>query len=296
MTSVEVVNGWLAGMNNGGYFAGLQQGYFEDAGIDLTMNTGMGPSPVQLVGVGRSEFGLADADEIILARVQGVPIVGIYAVYNSTPRIILYHESNPASSFQDFDGRTIYGPAGRSWWTYVKEVEGFDTTEREYSAPAFLQDDNALIQAYYGDVETVFAAEAPDVELGSLPVAPTGWNPYSSVLFTSQEMIDENPEVVDAFVDALHRGWEYYSENYESVNEYISETAESDASAADMNKQALARWDIVFGNGVENVGLMSDAQWEDTVEALVVGGDLEAEVAEEFDVSEAYTSEFHPNG
>jgi NitT/TauT family transport system substrate-binding protein len=295
MVSVEFVNGWLAGAINGGYFAALEQGYFEEEGIDLTMNTGMGPSPVQLVGVGRAEFGLGDADEILLARAQGVPIVGLYATHQSTPRIIVYHEENPASSFEDFEGRTIYGPAGRSWWAYVKDQEQIETQEREYSIPAFLEDDNALIQAYYGDLETVYAAEAPDADLGALPVAPTGWDPYSSVLFTSERFMDENPEVVAGFVRALHRGWEFYSENVDSVNQYIDSVAEADASPEHMNLQAEAQWDIIFGEAVDNTGLMSEERWQATLDALVETGEIEAEVAETIDVTEAFTSEFHPN-
>jgi NitT/TauT family transport system substrate-binding protein len=256
----------------------------------------MGPSPVQLVGVGEAEFGIGDADEILLARAQGVPVVALYTTYQETPRIIIYHEANPAESFADFDGRTIYGPSGRSWWAYVKEHEGIETQEREYSIPAFLEDDMALIQGYYGDLESVYATEAPGVELGALPVAPTGWNPYSSVLFTSERMVDENPEVVEGFVRALHQGWGYYRDNTASVHEYMAGVAETDTTAELMTHQAEARVDIIYGEDPDMVGFMTEERWQQTFDALLEIGDLDPELAATMDPASAFaTQTFHPS-
>ena len=290
MVPVEIVLGWYPGSPNGGYFAGLQQGYFEDVGIDLRITGGPSAAPVQLVAARQAEFGIGDADEVLVARSQGIPIVGLFATYQKTPRILISHASNPVESFEDLDGREMFVDLGDTWWEWIKTTYQLeDVRDLEYSEQGFLQNENAVIQGYVGDVEKLNEV-APDKQFTSIDVGDSAWNPYSSMLFSSEEFIAENPDVVTRFTQALAKGWDYYRENYPSVNEFMQDF-EPDDSAEALNGLAEVQQPYIFGED-GRVGYMSLDRWEETYQALIDVGVLEEDP--NFDVSAAFSQEHMP--
>jgi NitT/TauT family transport system substrate-binding protein len=287
---VELVLGWWPGSQSGGYYAAMDQGYFDEVGINMTITGGPVASPVQLVAAGRATFGIGDADEVLQARSEGIPILGLYPTYQKTPRQLVYHASNPVDSFEDLNGRTVYYDLGDAWWEFLKSTYNLtDVDEREYNMAAFLRDPTALIQAYAGDIESSIAEAAPDEEFGALDVGDSGWNPYSSMVFTSDDFVAENPDVVSAFLWAVDQGWDYYFQNYEAVNQVI-EADKADASADAMNLQAPAQESYIVSAEGET-GVMTQDRWEETLAALLTTGVL----TEEVNVTEAFTTEFHPS-
>ena len=75
-TDVNVVLGWYADPESGGFYAAQDQGYFADAGLNVTITPG-GPSSIsgtQIVAGGRAQMGISDAASIALAQQQGTEI------------------------------------------------------------------------------------------------------------------------------------------------------------------------------------------------------------------------------
>jgi len=286
---LQIVLGWWPGSQSGGYYAALDQGFFEEVGINLEITGGPVASPVQLVAAGRATFGVGDADEVLQARAEGIPIVALYPTYQKTPRQLVFHASNPVASFEDLNGRVVYHDLGDAWWEFIKATYGLtDVEEREYNMAAFLRDPTAIIQAYAGDIESSIAEAAPDESFGALDVGDTGWNPYSSMVFTSEAFLAENPDAATAFLYALDQGWEYYFDNYEAVNQVI-EADKADASAEAMNLQAPAQMDYIISPEGET-GVMVEERWVETLAALQETGVLTDDV----DVTQAFTTAFHP--
>ena len=73
---------WVTQAQFAGYYAALDQGYYEDEGIDLTIKPG-GPDivPEQVVLGGQAEFGLNWLDNTLATRDQGGEIVNIAQVF-----------------------------------------------------------------------------------------------------------------------------------------------------------------------------------------------------------------------
>ncbi|MGA9597158.1 MAG: ABC transporter substrate-binding protein, partial [Acidimicrobiia bacterium] len=157
---VEIILGWLAEPSRGGLFAAQQQGYFDDAGLNVTLNAGTEISAVQLVGAGQAEFGIGDADELLSAREAGVPVVALATTFQTNPRIMVYHASNPVNSFEELADRTVYLDLGDDWWEWVKGEFGLeDVDERAYTGQLtnFIADENAVVQGYVGSEDVTLA-------------------------------------------------------------------------------------------------------------------------------------------
>ena len=286
-TNVQLILGWVASPQFGGYFAAQQQGYYEDAGLDVTLQGGEVESPIQVVASGGAEFGFGDADEILQARSQDIPIVGVFPTFSKALRILVYHEEDPLASFEDLDGRDVYVDLGDTWWQFI--VESFtlaDVQEIAYNSQAFLRDESAVIQGYAGD-QIELSATDPDANLGVIDVADSGWNPYMQVLFTSESYAEENGDVIEAFIEASVEGWNYYRENTHDVHVYMQDQG-AEASPETMDEQAELYWEYVFDAGFP--AQMQADRWQATLQALTLTGVLN----EDLEVSEAFTNNFIP--
>ena len=179
LEEVQVILGWLAEPSRGGLFAAQQQGYYEEVGLEVTLNAGTDISAVQLVGAGRAEFGIGDADELLSAREQGIPVVALSAAFQDNPRILVYHMSNPVADYESLAGRTVYLSLGDDWWEWVKGAFGLggEVDERAYGGQlaGFIADETSLVQGYIGSEDVVLAAEGFDV--GVLRVGESGLQP-----------------------------------------------------------------------------------------------------------------------
>lgn len=291
-THVEIVLGWLAEPSRGGLYAAEYAGLFDDAGYDVDLNAGTDVSAVLLVGSGRAQFGIGDADELLTAREQGVPIVAVATTFQDSPRILVYHAEHPVNEFADLNGRTVYVDLGDDWWEYAKAQFDLDVSERAYTGQLtnFIADPEAVVQGYLGSEDVVLAEEGIDV--GYLAVGESGFDPYTNVLFTTEELIDENPDLVRDVVRLFVEGWEIYREGYAEVNEFMQSFNE-ELTVESMNQTAEAQLDAIYGGDAaeQGIGFMTEERWSTLEQQLRELGVLGAPV----DVGAAFTTEFLPS-
>jgi NitT/TauT family transport system substrate-binding protein len=289
---VRLVLGWLAEPSRGGFFAAQQQGYYEDAGFEVFMDPGTRISAIQVVAAGRADFGLGDADELLTAREQGIPLVAVATSFQRSPRILVFHEDSPVESFEDLNGRVVYVDLGDDWWEFVKEKYNLDQVEeRAYTGQLanFVADPEAVVQGYLGSENVNL--EEKGVDVGYLYVGDSGFDPYTNTLFTTEGYIEENPDTVEAFVEASIRGWEYYEENYEEVNRFMQQYNQ-ELTVKSMNANARVQQEPVYGFDAEEngVGYMSEDRWTTLQDQLLELGVMEEPV----DVESVFTNEFLP--
>ena len=84
----------------------------------------------------------------------------------------------------------------------------------------FLADENFAQQGYI--FSEPFVAKTKGGDPKALLVADTGFNPYTSVLITTEERIAAEPELVGAVVRASVKGWEQYLAEPEATNRHIN--------------------------------------------------------------------------
>src|SRR2546428_953647 len=73
---------WVTQAQFAGYYAALQQGYYKDENLDVTIRPG-GPDivPEQVVAGQQAEFGLDWLASLLAVREQGTPLVNIAQVF-----------------------------------------------------------------------------------------------------------------------------------------------------------------------------------------------------------------------
>ncbi|MDD9269323.1 ABC transporter substrate-binding protein [Paenibacillus sp. GCM10023248] len=288
-----LVLNWFAEPEHGGNFAALAKGYYKEAGFDMTLMPG-GPqvSSTQIVASGKAQFGMANGDDILVARQEGIPIVAIATSMQKSPQALFYHKDSGVKDFADLNGRKVYVASTASFWQFMKKKYKLDTAqEMKYTGQLvnFVSDKTALTQGYV--TSEPFTLEQQKVEYGTLLNADSGYNIYAGVYFTTEKMIAEHPDQVKAFVEATVKGWDYYKDHSDEINPSIQE--KNPDMGLDMMKFSAAKeMDFVFGGDAvaKGTGIMTKERWEEVQKQLVDVGVLKS--AESID--KVFTTQFLP--
>lgn len=288
---VTTVTNWFAQAEHGGLYAALDEGIYKDAGLDMTITPG-GPqiSATQIVASGKAEFGMAQADEILLARQNGIPLVAVFASFQTNPQILMTHTESKISSPEDLHGKTVYVSSGAGYWEYFLKAYGLsDATQMAYtgSAAAFLADSNTVLQGYI--TSEPYQMKEQNIDVSYLLNADFGYNPYGNVLFTTEDYLKEHPETVKAFVEATAKGFEAFKTDYEETNLVIQQE-NPDLDINELKYAAETMMPLVFeGDAATNgVGYMTEERWDTLAQQMTESGLLDSKP----DVSKAFTSEF----
>jgi NitT/TauT family transport system substrate-binding protein len=217
---------WIASGEHAAYYAGLQRGFFKDAGIDLSITRGYGSGDtVNKVAAGAAKFGVADVGAVLAGRAQQqVPVKSIVAVYTYSPHSMFVLKSSGITGFKDLAGKKIAVSAGNSHRIYFPEVArrvGIDpdsvtwvTTDASAMAAMLIAKrvDAApfySIHQYYQNKAAVSAGE----EIIALPFVSAGFAIYASSLITTDETIKTNPDLVKRFVGAAVKSYAWARDN-----------------------------------------------------------------------------------
>jgi NitT/TauT family transport system substrate-binding protein len=292
LQKVSVVLGFTAQPSRGGFFAAKLAGYYQQAGLDVNLIGGSDVSPEQLVGAGRAQFGIDDADQILLAVSNGLPVEAVETTFQSSPFILLYHAGQGIKSFNDLQGRTAYIFPGSLWWNLI--VNKYHLTSAKQvafsgSLQNWLNSPSAVNQEYLGVAD--YALKQQNINYGFLPVSDAGWNAYSNVVFALHSKVVSDPSLMRAFVQASVKGWYYYKSHITQVDQYMEKNnAGVPVPSMDINAQVQAPA-IYGGDAVTHgVGYMNQSSWAATYAELKGLNALKDPV----DVSTVYTDQFLP--
>ena len=192
------------------FYVAQQDGYYADAGLDVTIEHKQAPDVQRLVASGEAEFGVADATDVMIARTSRIPIRYASTLYQSFPVALIGEAGSVPEEPSGLAGLTIGtpGPFGSSWHALLALLDAGGLTEndvtiREY--PQFNQADGLsngdvdLITGFRNNVPLRLEARGTDVEMLTLDeIAPL---PGPGVI-VGDDLLNDEPDLVRAFVEA----------------------------------------------------------------------------------------------
>ena len=192
------------------FYVAQREGFYADAGLEVSIEHQPAPDVQRLVAEGQAEFGVADATDVMIARTAGIPIRYVSTLYQRFPVALIGDAADVPSDPAGLSGMTIGTPGkfGSSWHALLALLEAGgltedDVTVREY--PQFNQVDGLS----NGDVELItgfrnnepLRLEARGTEVGLLTLDDVAPLPGPG-LIVGDELLADDPELVRAFVDA----------------------------------------------------------------------------------------------
>ncbi|WP_240941933.1 ABC transporter substrate-binding protein [Paenibacillus sp. HB172176] len=291
---VKLVLNWFPKAQHGGVYAAQEQGIFADNALDVTIEPG-GPSvsAVQIVASGSAEFGLAHADQIVIAKNQGIDLVVVAAALQGSPQAFMFQEDADVKDFEDLNGRTVFVQPGITYWDYLKkkyDLSGVKEIAYTGQFVNFIADPESVTQSFVTSEPFFMTKEG--VKTKTLLISESGYNPYNVVLFVTKDYLAKHKETVASFVKAFSEGWMSYKDTSAEVDKAIHEANPNiDLDAVDF--EAEAQQEFVYGGDAaeHGFGYMTEERWTTLIDQLAELGLLK----EKFDAKDIFTTEFLPS-
>ena len=293
---------WLAQGGHGGFYQALADGTYEKYGLDVEISPG-GPQVNNrpMLSAGRLDFLMAGNLLLSFDNVRnGIPTTVIAALYQKDPQALMAHKGQYADFAALTDAPTILvSKDGQfSFWEWMVQSNGFRNEQLRpygYNLAQFLSD-NKMVQQAYGTAEPIYAADQ-GTEVDVFLLADNGWNTSAATIETRQELIDENPELVQRFVDATIEGWVnfLYGDNAAAYEAIMAANPEMTVEKLDKEVAQLQALEIIdSGDALDTgIGSMSEERIKAFHDLAVSSGILEEGAV---DLSKVATSQFVNKG
>ena len=200
---VTLLMDWFPQGNQSGYWqAQFDNEYHDDVKI-VVKSGGPKVNTTAQVAAGSVEFGLQASDSVMLANAKGAGLKGIFVSLNHVPYTLVYHPNTGVNSVKDLDGRPFAVKMGVTYWKWVKHTYQLNAV-KEFPLTGDLGLFARTPQQFQQGYSLFLPArlDAKGVANEQITVESLGYRPYS-VLFTTDKLIKENPELVQAVVDRL---------------------------------------------------------------------------------------------
>src|SRR5580693_4157203 len=288
---------WKAEAELGGYYQAVATGIYRQHGLDVTLRQG-GPqvNHLQLLAAGRLDFNLAPNSFIPLNFVQeNIPLVAVAAIFQKDPSVLIAHPGQGNDSLAALKGKPIMiGSDTRiTSWVFLKSKFGYtDDQIRPYtfSVAPFLADPKAVQEGYLSSEP--FTIESQAVKPVVLLLADAGYTSYGSLIQTSAKLAQENPDLVQRFVDASIEGWySYLYGDPAPANTLIKrDNPEMTDALLGYGIAKIKEYGIVDSGDAktDGIGAMADARWREFFDTMSNAGVY----PKDLDFRKAYTLQF----
>jgi signal transduction histidine kinase len=255
---------WKHQFQFAGYYAAIEKGYYKAAGFDVTLRElGDNETPFDAVFNGKAEFGTSTTD-IILARAEGKKAVVLATIFQHSPHIIVSLKDSGLRYAQELKGKRIAIEPGAAELYAFLIAEGVPLNKMNIEDFDFNYDkltggEVDAISAYSTDEPYTLAQAGHEIHIMSPSSA--GIDYYGDLLFTTEEMIKDNPAVVQKFREASIKGWAYAMNNSEEIISLIYDKYSTRHTKEHLRFEAEQMQRLVLPFVVE-IGYTNPGRWQ----------------------------------
>lgn len=211
-TKVVLQTNWLAQAEHGGFYQAVAKGIYADHGLDVEIRPG-GPqiNNSTLLMAGKIDFSLAQAASALNYVQADAPFLAVAAIFQKDPLVLIAHPD--VKELAGLKGHPIFvsNTAPSTWWPFVRTKYGLADDQLKpytFSIAPFMADPTSAQQGFVTSEPLLIKKQGVDPSVFLL--SDFGYVSYQTTIETSRKMIDEKPDIVQAFVDASILGWVSY--------------------------------------------------------------------------------------
>jgi len=265
---------WVTQAQFAGYYAALEQGFYEDEGLDVTIKPG-GPDivPEQVVLGRQAEFGIDWLDNLLATRDQGGGIVNIAQVFARSGMTELTWADSGLEQITDLRGKKVGvwlgGNEHKLFAALTKNgidpQQDVEVIAQPFDMNLFLNREvDAAAAMTYNELAQVLETENPDTgelfqlsDLNVLKMSDLGTGALEDGIFVREDWIadEANQDIAVRFLKASFKGWIYCRDNPDECVQFVLDAGPTLGEGHQrwmMNEINKLIWPNELGIGVMN--------------------------------------------
>ena len=243
LTEVTICLDWTPNTNHTGLYVAAANGYFEEAGLDVSIVQPPEDGATAICAAGQVEFAVTVQDNLAAAFAREDPL-GVTAVAT-----LLQHNTSGIISRAGEGMSTPKGLEGHRYSTYngvielaimqqVVEADGGDFSQVEL-IPYTLEDEAGALKegltdaiwVYYGWGAINAQLEGLDFDYFYFKDIDPVFDYYTPVIIANDDFLAEDPDTAKAFLSAVAQGYEYAIDHPEEAAQILIDGDDTGALA-----------------------------------------------------------------
>jgi len=295
-TALTLVTDWKAQAEHGGFYQAIAKGYYAKHGLKVTIRPG-GPQTdnPRLIAAGAIDIAIASNNFQPLNLIAaGADVKVVMTTFQKDPQVLMVHPGVDAEGFKDLKGMPVFlaDSALATFWPWLQAKFAFEDRQIRkytYSLAPWLVNKGTVQEGYLSSEP--YSAEQAGVKPKVFLFADEGYLGYAGMVMVRGAYLEENKDVVRAFVEASLEGWkDYLWGNPAPGNALIlADNPEMTENLIAFAIKAMKQHNML-GNKA-SLGGMTGKRWLNFHSEMSDLGLLPANL----DVTKAFTLEFLPN-
>ncbi len=278
---------WVTQAQFAGYYVAKEKGFYDEAGLDVTIKAG-GPdiNPSQVIAGGGADVVLDWMPSALATREKGVPLVNIAQPFQKSGMMLTCRKDTGITKPEDFKGKTLgVWFAGNeypflSWMSTLGlstagGADGVTVLKQGFNVDPLLQKQADCISTMtYNEYWQVIDAGLPAEDLVVFPYEDQGVATLEDGIYTLESSL-KDPAMVDKlarFVKASMKGWDWAVANPDEEAMIVLENDETGAQTEKHQKRMMGEIAKLVGKSEKGTGYLDPAAYDRTVKILLAGG------------------------
>ena len=295
---VTLMFGFTPNVGYAPFYTAAAKGFYAEEGLNVSFQYSKEEADmIKQIAVGKAEFGYAGDNAVIIARVQGMPLVAIQRIIQKN--LFGIYSTKNITEPKDLIGKKIALSGPMSTPTIILKII-FNELNMSFDEIEPLYVGGAVISTHLSGDADAYATYLPLKIIGE-SISGKKMNEISAsdyttlgrtYTITSEKMINEHPDIVRKFVRATQRGLEYaVLHPEEAVDAFIKYNPD----AAEKRQLHLAIWKAMAERGFDRDAqgnpifhLPSEDDWAEKQEQMYEAGAIDKKI----DINKLFTDEF----
>jgi ABC-type nitrate/sulfonate/bicarbonate transport system substrate-binding protein len=299
LQKVTVVLDWVPNTNHTGLYVAKNMGFYEELGLDVEIIQPSEGGSADLIAAGQGQFGISYQEQVTYAKTteNPLPVKAIAAIIQHNTSGFASPVAKEIVFPSDFEGKKYGGwgsPMEEATIKALMDVDGGDFSKVETVDIGAL-DFFAAVENHVDFTWIYYGWDGVNAELKDYPInfiklqdVDENLDFYTPLLITSESLIEEDPALINKFLEATSKGYEYAVTNPEkAVEELLKDIPEIDRDLAIASQKYLVNEYIADAS---QWGIMKLEIWDNYGKWMNEKGLLEKPL----DAEGAFTNEFLP--
>ena len=298
LQKVRVILDYVPNTNHTGIYVAKELGYYAEKGLDVEIVEPTEGATSTLIAAGKGDFGISYQEDITYALTaeQPLPIKAIATIIQHNTSGFGSYKGKNITSLKDFEGKVYAGWGAPSEEAVIKGV--MQSAGADFSKLKIITADGAGYSSLKNDVDLLWmfwawdgiAAQREGLEINYMELRQLDprLDYYTPVIIANNSTLENNPDMVKAFLEATSMGYGYSIENPDKAAEILH--GHASAYDLEMLKESQEYLAGKYMEGSQTWGVMKDSVWAGYTDFMVEQGLIDKPISPEA----CYTNEFLP--